>query len=152
MGIEEYRRHKTEFITAYDGNAALYMIDYLELLAAYTKDSVIDLVPAPFSLIPQFKDGKEWGKEYFEKSCAVFEKALAQAETQEIYDRVEKEFLQPLYYWSEVCFANEMLNHPDERKRYISLIEKLYELMDKYQITYVRFGYSRTGVHVQRKS
>ena len=114
MGIEEYRRHKTEFIAAYYGNAAPYMVEYLELLSAYTKDSVVDLVPGPFALIPQFKDGKEWGKEYFEKSCAVFEKALAQAESQEIYDRVEKEFLQPLYYWSEVCFANART--PDFRR------------------------------------
>ncbi len=150
MGLQEYNRHKTEFIRSYYGKAAFYIEEYLELLSEYTKDMVIDLTPAPFSWIPQNKNGKEWGKEYFEKANSLFEQALAVVEPDK-YDRVEKEWLQPLYYWSEVCFANDMLNRKEERKRYIALIEKMYELMDKYEIEYVRFGFGRTGVHVQRK-
>ena len=148
MGVEEYNEHKTEFIRHYYGNAAPYMEEYLTLLSEYTRDSIIDITPGPFSWIPQKKNGKEWGKEYFEKANAIFEKALSVVEP-ENYDRVEKEWLQPLYYWSEVCFANDMLNSKSERKRSMALIEKMYELIDKYEIDYVRFG--RTGVHVQRK-
>ena len=111
-----------EFTDALYGSSAKYIREYAELLCSAVKGKGLSLYYKP--------DAEFITAELVNKSAELFEKAIAAADSKEILDRIEKEYL-------SVRFL-KIARMPLEEEGREELIDAIYEDVKKHGITEIQ--------------